>query len=429
MNKSDAGIWLLPLLSVLAVYYPVSFGSQPAALVSRPAAAQQVTQALAQASAAAPAYSRYDANSQIREYFGGDPTTAGYQTLTIDSLIATVPDPVESSLGYLFDRHLAAIQRAMEAAEYVLDRFDLPWLEKESGETAKLADHVLERLGAVAPKEAKDMNASQAGLRVYEREPGVVLFRGRKDRAKLLALLLVGETPTAGIHKVALRKALSQARSLARYPSHICTREREEAAECRGTVRLLGPTFSGSADSLLNAVKTWEERQASKFTIVSGSATAIADGKLDQIGEFTSTLVPDKQTFQALFKFLDRKGIDRGDVAILTEGNTAFGAGVRGIGKEVLSLTYPLHISQLRTAAEKAKAAGKEGSPEVPQARPRNLRLSLEEGNNPKDVIANFSPFETFSAELALSNLLTTLSRERKRYVGLFSTDTRDQIF
>jgi hypothetical protein len=67
-------------------------------------------------------------------------------------LIATVPDPIDSSLGYLFDRYLVSIQRAMEAADYVLDRFELPWLEKEQGEAVRAADRVLERLGVAAPK-------------------------------------------------------------------------------------------------------------------------------------------------------------------------------------------------------------------------------------------------------------------------------------
>jgi len=38
-----------------------------------------------------------------------------------------------------------------------------------------------------------------------------------------------------------------------------------------------------------------------------------------------------------------------------------------------------------------------------------------------------FSEFEAFSVELVLSNILTTISREGIRYLGLFSTDVRDQ--
>jgi hypothetical protein len=94
-----------------------------------------------------------------------------------------------------------------------------------------------------------------------------------------------------------------------------------------------------------------------------------------------------------------------------------------------LILTYPLHISQLRKAAERAKGSTKELPPEAPSLRPRNLRLSLEEANEAKDIVLPFSQFEAFSVELVLSNILTTISRESIRYLGLFSTDVRDQIF
>jgi hypothetical protein len=94
-----------------------------------------------------------------------------------------------------------------------------------------------------------------------------------------------------------------------------------------------------------------------------------------------------------------------------------------------LFLTYPLHISQLRTAAEKEKTTTKNGAADVPRTRPENLRLSLEDASRPRDVITNSSPFETFSTELVLANLLAAISREGIRYVGLFPTDVRDQIF
>ena len=42
----------------------------------------------------------------------------------------TIPDPLDSRLPHLFDRSLATIQRAAELDGYVLDRFDLPWIEE-----------------------------------------------------------------------------------------------------------------------------------------------------------------------------------------------------------------------------------------------------------------------------------------------------------
>ncbi len=66
---------------------------------------------------------------------------------------------------------------------------------------------------------------------------------------------------------------------------------------------------------------------------------------------------------------------------------------------------------------------------ETPRVRPENLRLSLEDAAKAKDRVSNFSAFETFSTELVLSSLLAAISREGIRYVGLFSTDIRDQVF
>src|SRR5215813_15545251 len=63
-------------------------------------------------------------------------THKGAKQFYVEHLIATITDPKDSRLDYLFDRHLDAIQRAIEAPEgptvagspsYVLDRSWLPW--------------------------------------------------------------------------------------------------------------------------------------------------------------------------------------------------------------------------------------------------------------------------------------------------------------
>ena len=91
---------------------------------------------------------------------------------------------------------------------------------------------------------------------------------------RLLVLFLVGETPTAGIHKEAFESALRQIDKL----SVLYQPETP-------TIPILGPSFSGSAESMETAIRNWlaETRelagiaQGQKLTvqIVSGSATAI----------------------------------------------------------------------------------------------------------------------------------------------------------
>lgn len=148
-----------------------------------------------------------------------------------------------------------------------------------------------------------------------------------------------------------------------------------------------------------------------------------------------------------LESFLQYLNLNRQRVAILSEGSTQYGQ-ASGYGKtsrkkgtcysqpgeksnqdKILYLKYPLHISQLRNAAEKARASENNSRPAPPTMRPPNLKLSLEEDGEPKDTIPPYSTFDTFSVELVLSNLFATIAKEGIQYIGIFSTDVRDQIF
>src|SRR5207247_5318765 len=166
----------------------------------------------------------------------------------VDQLILTVPDPVRSRLALNFDRNLAAIQSAMGVAGFSLDRFDLPWrVEPEDGR-------------------AKDAEPESR----FETEPGVILFQNVQARPrKLLLVFLVGETPTGGVHKLALRKALELAFAAQRRPK-ACA----EAARPL-VFRVLGPSFTGSAHSLSATLADWRQRRAVIFDVVTGSATKV----------------------------------------------------------------------------------------------------------------------------------------------------------
>jgi hypothetical protein len=216
--------------------------------------------------------------------------------------------------------------------------------------------------------------------------------------------------------------------------------------ECTN-VGLLAPTFSGSADSLVMAMDEWPGVESRpKFEIVSGTATAISPERIEQLktrhASFHATVWPDDKLFEQFFKYLASSPIKakETEIAMLVERASAYGqtqipqvtqtpSSKSAPDKQIkpLILTYPLHISQLRKAAERAKGPTKELPTEAPSLRPRNLRLSLEETNETKDIVLPFSEFEAFSVELVLSNILTTISREGIRYLGLFSTDVRDQ--
>jgi hypothetical protein len=432
MNNRNFGVLLIPLLAALAVVLPLTSGTNPPAATRTSVGEQTKVQASQKQEESTPLRG---AKKLLGNFLGKDAVEpkelANYE---LSFLIATVPDPIDSSLGYMFDRNAAAIQRAAEAAGYLLDRFDLPWADKEDQEKRRdidVADHMLDRLRKPA---ADKKDEEKLKGRRHQREAATILFRGYDNNKdpKLLLLFLVGETPTGGIHKTALKSAMEQVAA-------ICGWGRKPHCD---EFRMNAPTFSGSSDSLIEAFQRWRERKdlssgPHRFQLISGSATAISSEKktyLKKLGaSYLATVIEDEYSLKMFLNYLrSTAGASCREIAILTESGTGYGRQETlcpDKKEPMLTLTYPFHVSQLRSTAEKTRPAGKESATAPPSLRPQNLRLSLEEGNEPKDLVPPFSSFDTFSVELVLSNILSTISRERIRYLGIFSTDIRDQIF
>src|SRR4051812_20916305 len=97
------------------------------------------------------------------------------------ALVVVIPDPIDSHLDWAFDSGIESVRRAFEHAQFVLDRYWLPWLDPDS---AKRAAAGLKPLRATMP--------------------GVMVFRSRDtSRVTLAVAYLVGESPTIGIHTAA----------------------------------------------------------------------------------------------------------------------------------------------------------------------------------------------------------------------------------
>lgn len=341
---------------------------------------------------AAPA--RGQAVEEIRKLHRQAP---GYQ---LGFLIALVPDPVDSHLAYRFDEALDAIQKAYAEAGYLQDRFWIPWKGRP----------------ADAP---------------YRQRPGVLLFRkfnGRFDdkaRRRLEAVLLVGESPKQGIHKAAFAEAVEMARRL-------------QPGE---TVRVLGPTFSGSVESLrLSLLGLLGAAPGLRFQVTSGSATAenletVFDSNFGDAVEFRRTVVSDDLLRERAFRFFQQQlGWDLRRVALVVESDTAYGQPFDRRGFRLL--WYPSHLGHIRTAWEKGgrrggqagAAAGSLPAPPLDQDR-RPVDLSLAETEDPVDVVPELTPLTTATNDLALSSLLETIGREQVRYVGIVATDIQDKLF
>ncbi len=90
------------------------------------------------------------------------------------------------------------------------------------------------------------------------------------------------------------------------------------------------------------------------------------------------------------------------------------------------------HISELRSATEKEKAAQAKAAAATQPALPANqsgLSFDLTDPGRPVDLVPTFDPSTVLSNELVLENLLRGVSREGIRYVGILATDVKDTLF
>jgi hypothetical protein len=354
-------------------------------------------------------------------------------------IIATVPDPIDSQAGWLFDAQLEAIVGAIERKmpvesgakpsgddtdqrNYTRDRYVLPWdCVARAGQRA----HAAPGARPVDPRET----------------PGLVVFRNR-NQTSLLLLFLVGETPTFGIHEKALSRALDAA-----------------ADGCGPTtlIRLMAPTFTGSAMSLRAAIDRWWDSKHScptvRFKIISGSASDFRNKHIIErrlrasvpVGSgptvsFQATVVPEEAVLEAVYRHLKDRGANLGhDVALLAEAGTFYGksaypddpdsarksADADSAGP--LVLTFPMRLGRLRSTGEA------DVSPKADVSTPNGqglLPLELNDLGAPSDLFPTFFPgMHNPSDKLVLGHLLSTISKEHYRYVGLLATDPRDKLY
>jgi hypothetical protein len=257
----------------------------------------------------------------------------------VEFLVATVPDPDDTGLYYVTDRLVEALQRGVEATEHE---------PLDAGAPAWRSDHFW-----VPWQVPSDAGVPEVDAKCRHLVPGTLLFRndrafGLDGRDQLLVVFLVGETPTWGVEKLALEEALDFV-DLAKPPGA----DRE--------VRIVGPTFSGSASSLRFALRDWTPSNAARspcFTVVSGNATSQTAKRLLETCDamstkvscteacagkdpdelyvhFHATTVPDDLRERNFWSYLrDHLGVEQEDagssctlrgVAVLEESGTAYG--------------------------------------------------------------------------------------------------------
>jgi len=374
------------------------------------------------------------ADDLLAEYFGVNARSpslhaavaaaAARHKTRLHFLIATVADPIDSYETWHFDPEVDAIRQGIEASGFLFDRFYLP----STG---------------IDPKTAADKAALLREL--HQHWPGIILFRWNRgskaappdgaDEQSLLITFLIPETPVAGIHQEPFNAALTFA--------HAWAVEHPALTSVGDGIRILGPTYSGSTQSVLRGLLNFDAELAPAratgaaevpVTIISGSASNDGNRKAFEVekkSEFTVLRVSFHATMQSnaaidrgLSLFLESQGIE-GNVASLTESSTAYGNDVSG-QQAGLHIKFPFNVAQLRRDANRNGAARDGGTGGLMAVRP----LSLDDATVPTDQFPLQAPATTSSSvELVLANMLDAVRREHVRIVRLDSTDIRDKLF
>jgi hypothetical protein len=352
----------------------------------------------------------------------------------LDFLVALVPDPFTSRLPSNFDLTLAGLQMGLTREHFIPDRRWTPW-------------------------RPADVARDDGEVGAPEQTAGIMLFRtleqdgGQAQVSQcLLAVFLIGETPQGGIHRQAFRQAVSFISGLRQEFGTLANPSacRPAAADLGNRarpfeeVRVLGPSFSGSGESLRTAMGEWPKVS---FRLVTGSASATELRQYFPNGSrvtFSRTVVPDDQVEEAAYSLLrSRLGWDLRYAALLTEDNTAYGQGFdpgtpppKGEpDRPQITLLFPSGLAAIRNAWEEAgpgrgadRASGSAQAAALGKQKAA-LDVSLADPGTPVEGVRELSPLTSRIEEMAMSNLLHTISRYGIRYVGIVATDVKDEIF
>lgn len=275
----------------------------------------------------------------LEPYGGSTPQEAAEQLCTnppegkVDAMIAILPDPVHTHLALRFDRAVDDLQNTAQQLGWLFHRAWLPWPEAQT-------DNKTLRF--------QQREVDGAMLKMQEQQPGLLLFR-RGSAARPLVVLVVGDTPTAGVNTAQFQAAVRVWMGL-----HAGLPPCGGAACPPGTVRrmqVLGPSFTGSVDSLQTLLRDNIEELTvhgtqcpdAPLSIDVASGTMTSNDKLGSLtGLFQCGISTAAVSFAAdtsyvrsyLLRFLDgRLHPNTSKVAELSEDESGFGASV---GTELL---------------------------------------------------------------------------------------------
>jgi hypothetical protein len=339
-------------------------------------------------------------------------------------LIATVPDPHQSTNSYWFDDNLKAILRAVESRHFLLANYRIP----PPAEAPRPGE---------ASKE-KPMSAPEAQA---ESQPGLFVFRcadpAESRQEPLLLVFLVPETPTLGIDKQAMYQSLRLARVLD---------ERDHGGTPRlpKAFNILGPQFSGSQLSLQQVLERWlgeSPANCGRFRVISTASAIAREDLVRAIARYPGAELSFAATDHSIaalnavmLEYLASHGGASGRIALLSESNTGYGQRQRvdrlaGVDARITTYPFPSNIAALRAQYQKLGLLSDTESRSLRSS--DQLRVPLDDAGPHRDVVPDQTPELTATlGELTLDQILTDINRNDDiRAVGIIATDPRDVIF
>ena len=362
-------------------------------------------------------------------------------------LIATVPDPLETSDALEFDRAISALQEAGTAAGYHFELMVTPWLLSDLEE----------------PTSVKAGREAAYYRRAFGDEPGAMLFRcdnagGTACPASQLLLLLVPESPSYGLNFHAAEEALAAYDALMRNqcPDPNSPHATDMCTEWSDPVRWIGPEYSASAASLLQLSQDDTRPGKSRpFCALSGSVTRDdAVRQLKRINNACSSSVKGEPTLSTL----DLDALDvllrqpvfgdpaNNSIAVLEEDETAYGAGLPFSEKSaendrrtqlntarknvIRQFRFPRGIAHVRGLYGKSLRDASAAALAQERSSLPNPAMDFSDAlQQPLDTGEEFAAQSPVSDESILASIAESLAHLHASAVVILATDPLDQLF
>jgi hypothetical protein len=369
----------------------------------------------------------------------------------VHCLLITLPDPIESVASARFDEYLDVVQRAIELQEYTLDRTLLPW--KKSARSEEAADDRTTTVRAFGVNLGVTLKTTTPA-KPKEPRPGLMVFKHAFTQSQapssspsIVLAFLVPESTITGIKKGVLNRCLNLVDSF--FQDKLTLEANSDRP--RKVMHIVAPCFSGSQMSLEQALGAWAllSKGEYNFRVISNSADQIDQVRFEKLfpsGDrhrlsFQSMVHHVHTVKDELRDYLTKSlGYESSNVAILIESNTGLmqamvqherkqaEARAADDQKSPVEFIYPLQVAEVRKAY--AKGGLLSGGKLDDVGAPERLTIPPDEGGEPADLPRSYTPSTSAALdEMALTQVLTTISHRKYQVVGIIATNPFDVVF